>query len=160
MAAVGEVHPENRISVLTGCQKDGHIGLASGVGLDVGVLGPEEFTGTCDGGPFDDVCEFASPIVAAARVALGILVGEDGTGGFENGLGDEVLRGDQLEPFVLAVRLLTNGFVDEGIDFLKGARAWIGHSQFLAFGSPLVSVKEAGRRRGDRMMKNRSTEWA
>jgi hypothetical protein len=144
MAAVGEVHPENRISVLTGCQKDGHIGLASRVGLDVGVLGTEEFTGSLDGGPFDDICKFTSPIVAATRVALGILVGEDGSGGFQDGLGDEVLGGDQFEPFVLAVRLLTNGFVDEGIDFLERARAWIGHSQFLAFGSPLLPVKREG----------------
>ena len=91
MSAVGKVHPENRISVLTGCQKDGHIGLASGVGLDVGVLGPKEFAGSRDGGPFDDVCIFTSPIVPATRVALGILVGEDGAGGFEDGLGDEIL---------------------------------------------------------------------
>ena len=93
----------------------GHVGRGAGVRLDVGVLGAEELLGALAGEVLDHVGEFASAVVALAGIAFGILVGEDRAGGFEHGLADKVLRGDQLETFVLAVLLVGNGLGDLGV---------------------------------------------
>ena len=54
---------------------------------------------------FDDVDELAAAVVALARIAFGVLVGQHRAGGFEHGAADEVLRGDQLEAVVLPAQL-------------------------------------------------------
>jgi hypothetical protein len=46
--------------------------------------------------------------VAAPGVALGVLVREYGARGLEHGLGNDVLRGDQLDLVLLAIQLLAD----------------------------------------------------
>jgi len=76
------------------------------VGLDVGVLCAEELFGAVAGYVFNDIGELAAAVVALGGVAFGVLVGEDGARGFEDGAADEVLGGDHLEALVLAVDLV------------------------------------------------------
>ena len=106
VAAVREVHAEHRVAGLEQRQIDAHVGLGAGVRLHVGVLGAEQRLGATDGERFDDVDELAAAVVTLAGIALGVLVGQDRAGGFENRGADEVFRGDQFE-----ARLLPSGFV-------------------------------------------------
>ena len=51
------------------------------------------------------VDDLVAAVVALARVALGVLVGEDGAGGLHHRRRGEVLRGDQLHGAVLPLPL-------------------------------------------------------
>ena len=69
-------------TVSPGCEhghEDGHVRLRAGVRLDVGVLGAEELLRALDRERLGDVDELAAAVVALARIALGVLVGEDRT---------------------------------------------------------------------------------
>ena len=54
----------------------------------------------------DDVDELAAAVVALARIAFGVLVGQHRAGRFEHRAADEVLGRDQLEAAVLPVQLV------------------------------------------------------
>ena len=65
--------------LLTGGQQgvhDGVIRLGTGVRLYVGVFGTEEFLDPFNSQLFDDIDEFTTTIVAAARVTFRILIGQ------------------------------------------------------------------------------------
>ena len=55
---------------------DGVIRLGAGVRLYVGVFGTEEFLNPLNSQLFDDIDEFTTTIVAAARVTFRILIGQ------------------------------------------------------------------------------------
>ncbi len=76
--------------------------------LHVGVLRAEELLGAIDRQLLDLVGVLAAAVVALARIAFGVLVGEDRAHGFEDRFGNEILRGDQLQAGSLA-----SGFVAE-----------------------------------------------
>ncbi len=121
MAAVRQVHPEHRVARFQQRQVDRHVGLRAGVRLDVGVIGAKQCRRARNRRPFDDVDELAASVVALAGVALGVLVRQHRSGGFENRLAHEILRGDQLETAVLAVQLVAKRGGDFGIGFGKSA---------------------------------------
>lgn len=73
--------------------------------LDVGVLGAEERGGPLDCDALGGVRLCAAAVVAAARVALGVLVGEGGAEGGQDGGRGEVLGGGELEGAGLPVQL-------------------------------------------------------
>src|SRR5207249_7024172 len=54
-----------------------------------------------DGRLLHDVHPLAAAVIPAARITLGVLVRQDGPGGFEDRAADEVLRGDEFETVVL-----------------------------------------------------------
>ena len=119
MASVREVHAEDLVALLEGRHVDGHVGLRARVRLDVGVLGREEGLRAVDREPLDLVDELASSVVALARVALGVLVGQDRALRFAHGPGDPVLRRDQLDALVLPAALGRDPARDLGIDDLE-----------------------------------------
>ena len=102
MTAVCQVHGEIRIARLHHGEIHRHVGLRAGVRLHVGVLAAEESASPLAGQLFHAVDEFAAAVVPPARIAFGILVGEDGAGRFEHGGARIVFRSDQLEPRFLA----------------------------------------------------------
>ena len=109
VSAMGEIQAENRVA---GLQDGGvrlHVGLRSGVRLHVGMLGAEQLLRAIARQVLDDVGELASAVVALAGISLGILVGEDRARSFEHGLADKILRGDQLQAFVLAAGFVVDG---------------------------------------------------
>ena len=71
--------------------------------LHVGVFGAEEFLGAIDGKLLDLVGVLATPVVALAWVALGVFVGENRAHGFEDCLGNEVLRSGEQAGSIAAV---------------------------------------------------------
>ncbi len=148
VAAVGQVEAEDGVAGLQHRGIGRGIGLRTGVRLHVGVLGAEELFGAIAGQVLDHVGVLAAAIVAAARIALSILVGEDRACGFEHCFRDEVLAGDHLQAFVLAEGFVINGVGDDGVGLGQGKGHAIGHTGILRQSSKLgssVISSQAGR---------------
>ena len=109
MPSVAEVHSEDDVPGLEHGHEDGEVGVHPRMGLDIGVLRSEEGLGPLDGEALHHVDEAASSVVPLAGVPLGILVGENGALGLEDHLGNEVLRGDELNGQVLPGLLPLDG---------------------------------------------------
>ena len=109
VSALCEVHGEIGVAGLEDRQIHGHVGLRAGVRLDVRVLGSEKLLGARDGEAFDDIHIFATAVVAAAGIALGVFVGEDRSGRFEDRSAGVVLGGDQFESVELPSPLVLDG---------------------------------------------------
>src|SRR5262249_22761401 len=89
--------------------------------LHVGVLGVEELLHAVAREVLDNVSKFAAAVVALAGISFGVLIGEDAAGGFEYGLANKVLGGDELEALVLAALLVVNRLRDFRINFSQRA---------------------------------------
>jgi hypothetical protein len=125
--AHGEVEAEDGVAGIEDGHVGGGVGLGTGVGLHVGVLSAEDLFGAVAGEVLDHVGVLASTVVAASRIAFGVLVGEDGACGFEHGAADEVFRGNHLKAFVLAADFGVNGGGDFGVVEGEGAGHAVGH---------------------------------
>ena len=112
VAAVREVHAEHGVARLQQREVDRHVRLRARVRLHVGVLGAEQLLRARDRQRLGDVDELAAAVVALARIAFGVLVGQHRAGRLQHRLADEVLRGDQLEAGVLAVLFVLDGVGD------------------------------------------------
>ena len=77
VAAVVEPHGQDGGAGLEQRLVGGQVGVRPGVRLHVGVLGAEQRLGPVAGEVLDLVDDAVPAVVAAARVALGVLVGED-----------------------------------------------------------------------------------
>ncbi|MDR6356321.1 hypothetical protein Q3H58_002992 [Pseudomonas psychrotolerans] len=109
MTTVGQAHAEDGIAGLQQGQVDGGVGLGTRVRLDVGVVGAEQLLGALDGQLLDLVDVLAATVVALARIAFGVLVGQHAALGFHDALAGVVLRSDQLQVMLLAPRFLAHG---------------------------------------------------
>ena len=105
VAAVGQVHPENRVTGFKTREVDPLVGLAARVRLHVGGFSAEQLLGAGPREPFRDVDDLAASVITAAGVAFGVLVGHHGAHRLEHGFADEVLGSDQLQATVLSLRL-------------------------------------------------------
>src|SRR5712691_10273048 len=109
MTAGREVHAHDPVAQLAHGHVDGRVRLRPGVRLDVHVLGAEKPLGSIDRERLDLVDHLAcAAVIATARVALGIFVGEQRAEGLEDGGAREVLGGDELESFRLPLVLLSD----------------------------------------------------
>ena len=104
--AMSEVEPHDGVARLEHGGVGGLIGLRAGMRLHVDVLGAKKLFGAVAGQVLHFIGILAAAVVAFAGVAFGVLVGEDASGGFENGFGGEVFACDQLDLTVLALRFL------------------------------------------------------
>ena len=75
------------------------------MGLNVHVVATEDLLRAFDGERLRDVHELAATVVAAARVALGVLISKDRALRLEDGARHEVFRGDHLEGVTLTAKL-------------------------------------------------------
>ena len=129
VAAVVEAQAEHRVAGLQQRLVHAHVGVGTGVRLHVGVLGAEQLLGAIDGELLDRVDDGVAAVVALARVALGVLVGEHRTDGTHDGGRREVLAGDQLDAGRLALDLT----LDERRDLEVGIGVgWEGHGRTSA----------------------------
>ena len=122
MAAVVEIHREQRVAHLDERAVDGLVRLRARVRLHVRVLRAEQLLRAVDRELLHFIDDLAAAVVAAAGVALRVLVGEHRARGLEHGLRDEILGRDQLERERLPPTLEADQAVDLGID-LGEARA-------------------------------------
>ena len=99
-----EVHPQHGVARLEGREVDPHVGGRAGVGLHVGVLGPEQLTGPAAGQLLHLVDPGAALVEAPPGVALGVLGGHHRAGGLQHGGAGVVLGGDELDRLPQASR--------------------------------------------------------
>ena len=105
MATVRQRETENGVAGFEHSEHRRCVGLCAGVGLNIGELGAEQRLDPIDGELFDYVDVLTASVVAASRVALGVLVRQDRTLGVHDRDGREVLRGDHLQRVLLAGQL-------------------------------------------------------
>lgn len=120
VAAVGQVQAEDGVAGLGQREQRGLVGGGTRVGLHVGVLGAEQLLDPVDGDLLGHVDVLAAAVVAAARVALGVLVGQDRALGLHDRDRSEVLRGDHLQRGLLAVQLGVDGGGDVRVELVQG----------------------------------------
>ena len=123
--AARKVHAHERVAGGEHGKINRRVGLSTAVRLDVDPLGAEELFGPFDCQALGLVHPFAAAVVAAARIALGVLVGEHGAGRFEDRSTGEVLRSDELQAVSLPVEFTGDGPLDLRIGF--GDRALVDH---------------------------------
>ena len=107
--AVGQIHAQHGVARLQQGKIHGQIGLGARVGLHVGVLGAEQFTGTAAGDILHLVHIGAAAVIAVAGITLGVLIGQHRAHGGQHRRRDDVLRGDQLDVAALAGKLPLHG---------------------------------------------------
>ena len=100
--ALVEAHPHHLVARVQQREEGGHVGVGARVRLHVGVVGTEQLAQAVAGERLGVVDHRVAAVVALARVALRVLVGEDGALGREHRGRHEVLRRDQLHRGVLA----------------------------------------------------------
>ena len=83
LSTVGQVttsvhpHPEDLVTRLKEGLVDSHVGLGTGVWLNVDVFSAEQLLGVIDGQLFDLVNVLTPTVVTLARVPLCVLVGQN-----------------------------------------------------------------------------------
>ncbi len=95
------------------------IGIGARMGLDIGEGRAEQLPGPVDRQLLGDIDIFAAAVIALAGIAFGIFVGQHRTLGFQDGLGDDVLAGNQLDLVALAVEFVLDAVEDFGIGGLQ-----------------------------------------
>ena len=120
VAAVGQVQAQDAVAGVDQRVQHRGVGLGAGVRLDVGEFGAEELLGAVAGEVLDDVDVFAAAVVAAARVAFGVLVGQHRTLRLQDGAGDEVLAGDHFQGVALAGQLAVHRLGDGRVEVAQG----------------------------------------
>ena len=145
VAAVGELHAQERVARLHERQVRGAVGLRAGVRLDVDVVAAEHLLGALDRQLLGDVDPLAAAVVAAAGVALGVLVREHRALALEDRLGHEVLRGDHLQRALLALELVREDVRNLRIDVGKRAVEEVGR-KVDGHGSTVLGSTAMGRR--------------
>ena len=105
---------EDPVAVFEDRRQDDLVGAGPGVGLDVGITGPEDVFGPRDRQGFELIDDFATAVEAGADEAFGRLVLNDGAQRRQNGARALVLGGDQLERVALSFVF----GVDEPVDIM------------------------------------------
>ena len=159
-----ELEPHQRVAGLQQRVIDGRVRLGARVRLHVGVLGAEQRLGPVDRELLGDVDVLAAAVVALARIALGVLVGQHRALALEHRDRHEVLRGDHLERALLALELEREHLGDLGIDLGERPVEEVGRQLDAHRGQPTIPAAVAagsryssprgpggrGRRRGRR----------
>ena len=121
VAALVERHRQDRIARLERREIDGHVRRAAAVRLDVRVLRAEERAGARAGQLLRRVDRHAAGIPALARIALGILVHEDGPCRLAARAARRVLRRDEIDFGVFLLGLRDDGREHLGIGLSEPA---------------------------------------
>ena len=115
VSAVAQIHAHHGVAGLAQRQIGRVVRLGAAVGLDVCILRPEELLRPVDAHVFDLIDKFAAAVVALARIALGILVGQHGAHRGHHRRGDDVLGRDQLEVGALTAQFAGHDVGDDRI---------------------------------------------
>ena len=127
VAARGQVEAHDAIMRPKQRRVDGEVGRRAGVRLDVDApllrIEPVRLESARLAQSFDLIDDVVAAVVPSAGEALGVLVGQGRTEALHDGPGRKVLRSDQLEAGPLAVLLLLDQIVHNGIVLLEGDEA-------------------------------------
>ncbi|MNF99312.1 hypothetical protein D3C84_822050 [compost metagenome] len=115
VTTVGQAHAQDGVASRQQGQVNGAVGLRAGVRLNVGVVGAEQLFCSINCKLLDDVDVLATAVVALARVAFGVLVGQYRALSFHHRWAGVVFRSDQLDVFFLALSFLLHGGKKVGV---------------------------------------------
>ena len=108
------------------------------MGLHIGEGAIEQPLGAVDGELLDHIDILTAAVIALARIAFGIFVGEQSAGSVEHGLGNDILRGDQLDLVLLPMLFL----LDRAPDLWVGVLKMPGEETGIArLGTPCVTCR-------------------
>ncbi len=144
VSPVSEVHGQDAVAGLEDGEVHGHVGLRTGVRLDVGVFRVEETFCAIDGKLFNDIYIFASAVPAFSWVAFGVFIGEAGSLGLHDGFGCEVFGGDQFDVLELAECFGLDGSGDFWVGAREGGGCVIGEVGEFFDPSLVASAFEGG----------------
>ena len=105
VTTVGQGQAQDRVADIRHGHERCSVGLRTSVRLNIHVVATEDLLRTFDGERLRDVHKLAATVVAATRVALGVLISQDRALRLEDGARDKVLRGDHLESVTLTTKL-------------------------------------------------------
>ena len=138
LAGEVQLHPMGEVTAVRQCeaedgvaggQQRGHrrgVGLGARMRLHVGVFRAEQCGHAVDGELLDHVDVLAAAVVAPARIALGVLVGQHRPLGLHHRQRSEVLTRDHLQRGLLAGQLGGDRVVHRGIELGQGrAKEWV-----------------------------------
>ena len=108
VSAVAEVHSKDLVIGFEKCGINSTVRLRSGMGLHIGELAVEKFTGSVDRELLYHICIFTSAVVSFVGVALCIFVRKDRSHRFHNRRNGEVFRCDHLEMVRLSFSFIFN----------------------------------------------------
>src|SRR5579862_5944606 len=97
VAAVREVQTQDGVAGIDDRHVGGSVGLRSGVGLDIDVVGAKELLRPVSSQILDHIGKLAAAVIALAGIALGVLVGKDRANRLKHRLADKVLRGNHFQ---------------------------------------------------------------
>ena len=120
VSAVCQVQAHDGVAGLQQREHRRRIRLGARVRLHVGRLGTEQRLDPVDRELLDDVDMLAAAVVALARIALGVLVGQHRALRLHHRRRREVLGGDHLQRGLLAVELVGDRPIDFLVDVRKG----------------------------------------
>ena len=118
----GEVEAHEGVAGLHEGHEDGLVGLAAGIGLDIGEAAFEQAAGPLDGEILGDVDELAAAVIAPARIPFRVFVGHHRALRLEHGTRDDVLGGDELDLVALAAEFEVDGAGDVRIGVGESGR--------------------------------------
>ena len=95
--ACREIKAHENVAGLHQSEEHALIGLAAGIGLDVGEAAVEQLARALDRQAFRDVDELAAAVIAPARIAFRVFVGHHRALRLEHGARHDVFRGDELD---------------------------------------------------------------
>ena len=90
--------------------------------LHIGKAAAEQSGHALNGQPLDDIDKLAAAVIALARQAFGIFVGQHRALRLEHGAADDVFRGDQLDFVALAGELQRDRIGDFMVAFGRATR--------------------------------------
>src|SRR5215472_6143586 len=131
MAAVRQVHTENRVPGLQYGRIRGFVRLRTGVRLYICVFRIEKLFGPLPCQSLYDVDELASAVISLSWIALGVLVCEYAPSRFQHRFGGEVLARDQFDSRILSLQLMLYRVIDLRVCLCQTSR----HSSLLIHGS-------------------------
>src|SRR3546814_14882117 len=129
MPTMRQRHAEDGVPRLQKREVHGLVGLRARVRLHVGVVGSEQFLHPVDRQLLGHADVLAAAVVALARLAFGVLVGQLAALGLHHPRAGVVFRRDQLDVVFLATVLVGAGLVQFGVaTFVAGewAEGWLG----------------------------------
>ncbi|OIQ63424.1 hypothetical protein GALL_550350 [mine drainage metagenome] len=133
VAAFSQTHAHQGVARFQKCQKHRFVGRGTAMRLHIGGFGAKNLLDTIECQLFGNINKFTAAVVAFARIAFGIFVGQLGTlRGHHSGRG-VVFAGDQFNVILLALvfrldscKQLGVGLLDENISVEHGSpmRHW------------------------------------
>ena len=112
MSSVGKIHAHYGIPGIQQGKINSHVGLGAGMGLHIGMFGPEQFLCSFNSQAFRYIHALAATVITVGRITFRILIGHDAAHCFHDCNAGVVLRGDHFQVALLAQFFHFNGVKD------------------------------------------------